>query len=183
MSTHNHRSKRVKKAEEELSKRINEEFPPPSKSFIALGCLIFLIHTSIRIGIFLCQVYSLLIGSSIIWAGISSVFRGQPSFTYAAGYSNPLMFFQLNSGLGAVCVGLGILYSVIKGWKKVMGTGLSILIAVLFGLPNLIVGLMSLLGIDANIGITLSGWSGVVSSILIGYSIVVAVMQSWKGED
>jgi hypothetical protein len=141
---------------------------------------LLLVMAPIVIGTWLCQIYGVVIGSSIIWSSLSSAFKGHASFTYLAGYSNPLPLFQFNPGLGNFCFGWGILCSLILAWGKAQGNKVYLLSAAIFGIANLIVGLINLFGIQKDIGIHISGLPGLIVSMLIGFSIVISILQSWK---
>ncbi|MDB9468258.1 hypothetical protein [Dolichospermum circinale] len=127
------------------------------------------------------QISGIVVGSLMIWSGISSAFRGQASFTYISGYHNPLPLFKFNPGLGNFCLGWGILCSVIIAWRKEKGSKVYFLYAAIFGIANLIVGLINLFTtLPTDIGIHLSGLLASIFSFFMGYSIVATILQSWK---
>jgi hypothetical protein len=183
MSIDSDRYKRVKQAEEELNRRIEETFAPKSKAYW-WSRAIWLVFTPIVIGIvigtWLCQVYAVLIGSKIAWTGISSLLKGQPLFQYVAGSAHPLLFFQFNPGLGNFCLGWGILCSVMISWGKAQGNIISLLVVAIFGIANLVTGLINLFRNPCVLAIHTEGFFSFLISIWIGLSIVMAVLQSWK---
>jgi hypothetical protein len=173
--------KKVRQAEEELDRRIEETFALTNKEyrFRLFGLLVI---APIILGTFLCQIYGVVIGSLIIWSGISSAFRGQASFTYIAGAFNPLPLFQFNSGLGNFCFGWGVLCSVIIGWGKRRGAEVYLLTAAVFGIANLIVGLMNLFRMQSVLSIHIPGLSGFIISIYIGLSTVITILLPLKNK-
>jgi len=181
VSLNSEHHKKVKQAEEELDKRIEETFALTNKEYW-LRLFGLLIIAPIVLGTLLCQIYGVVIGSSIAWSGILSAFKGQASFTYITGAFNPLPLFQFNPGLGNFCFGWGVLCSGIIGWGKRRGAGMCLLTAAVFGIANLIVGLMNLFRMQSDLGIRISGLHGSIISILIGFSIVTTILQSWKSK-
>lgn len=133
-----------------------------------------------KIGTLLCQIYGLVIGSSILWSGIASAFRVQ--FTYIIGFSNALPLFQFNPGLGNFCLSWGILYSVIIAWRKEQGSKSYLYGAAIFGILNLIPVLTNLFTIQSGFAISIPGLLGLMISIWIGSSIVATILQSWKSK-
>lgn len=129
------------------------------------------------------QISGIVVGSLMIWSGISSALRGQASFTYISGYHNPLPLFKFNPGLGNFCLGWGILYSVIIAWRKEPRGKVYFLYAAIFGIANLILGLINLFTIlQSDIGIHLSGLLASIFSFFMGLSIVITILQSWESK-
>lgn len=133
-----------------------------------------------KIGTFLCQIYGLVIGSSIVWSCIASAFRCQ--FIYIIGFSNPLPLFQFNPGLGNFCLGWGILYSVIIAWRKEPRSKIYFFDAAIFAIANLIVGLINLFIIQSDFAISIRGVLSSILSFFMGLSIVITILQSWKSK-
>jgi hypothetical protein len=130
-------------------------------------------------GTWLCRIYALGIGISMVWSGIASIFSGQ-NFLVHTGTSSPLPLFQFNPGLGNFCVGWGILCSVIVGWGKELSDKFLLIYVAILGIVNLVVGLMNLLGTLAEIFISVPGLWGSILSITIGLSIVYAGTLTWE---
>ncbi|MDX2231480.1 MAG: hypothetical protein NW220_17725 [Leptolyngbyaceae cyanobacterium bins.349] len=177
-------AEKVKQAQAELAQKIENPFASLMRKNFWLGLLMITLAIALAllslVYIFLSQIYAIIVGSSIIWSGISSMLNGQPSFTYHAGSFNPLPLFQFNPGLGNVYFGWGVLLSVFIGWKKAQGKRLLLILALLFGLATFITGLMNLRGMQVDIGMRISGLFGFLLALLIGFSLVDTVLTAWK---
>jgi hypothetical protein len=147
--------------------------------FIVVSCFFIVVSCFLVWGTWLCRIYALGIGISMVWSGIASIFSGQ-DFLVHTGTSNPLPLFQFNPGLGIFCVGWGILCSVIVSWGKELSGKFILICAAILGIVNLVIGLMNLLGMLAEIFISGHGLWGSILPILIGYPIVYAVASSWE---
>jgi hypothetical protein len=146
------------------------------KSFSHVFIFLFIIISCFLVwGTWLCRIYALGIGISMVWSGIASIFSGQ-DFLLHTGTSNPLPLFQFNPGLGIFCVGWGIICSVIVGWGK----ELSDKFILILGIVSLVIGLINLLGMSAGIFISVSGLWRSILPILIGYPIVYAGTLPWE---
>ena len=70
----------------------------------------------------LCQSYGVVIGLTILWAGIQIALDNRATVIYVAGYPNELLFSHFNPGFGYFCFGWGLMYSGIKKPLSESGT-------------------------------------------------------------
>ena len=151
---------------------------------LLVGLPVWLVGAAILLVTLAGQISGIVVGSLMIWSSISSALRGQASFTYISGYHNPLPLFKFNPGLGNFCLGWGILYSVIIAWRKEPRGKVYFVYAAIFGIANLIVGLINLFTtLQSDIGIHLSGLLASIFSFFMGLSIVITILQSWESKN
>jgi hypothetical protein len=145
---------------------------------IFLASVVFIFFVG---GTWLCRIYALGIGVLTVWAGIESLFNSEISLLYLyAGTSNPLPLFQFNPGLGNFCIGWGIIFSVIINLRKGTSDKFHLIGAVIFGMTNLIVGLINFLGMPSEVIVSVPRFWTSFLSIYIGLSIVYVVTSSWE---
>lgn len=186
MSRSQEHCKKVKRAEEELNRRIEETFALTDEEYRSrLFGLIFglIIVVPIALGTLLCEIYGIVIGSSMILSSISSALRGQASFTYSTAVFHLPPLFHLNLNLSNLFFAWGILLSVIISNQKDGKIVIYRLIAIIFGIINLVIGLINLLEVRVVLSARISGFYGSFVGIFVGLSIVITILRSWKIKD
>jgi hypothetical protein len=125
-----------------------------------------------------CQIYGVLIGLAILWAGILIILDNQASVIYAAGYPNELPLAHFNPGLGYLCFGWGLAYSGFKNLYQKANHRFSMLCGALFGIANLLVGAADLLGFQIGFFFATPGFLGFCFAVLLGGLVLETTLRS-----